>query len=100
VVVARVDDLAVQLAERMLEEASVPVSENALSLVLPEASALAESVVLMEAALERARRRIAELAAVAGAARPRVVDFDPSRFGLALADRSASSGAAWSPGAN
>lgn len=91
---ARVDDLAGALAVRMLAEAGVPVSEASLALVELEAAALAGSVVLMEERIRQARRRIAELAAVAGADKPRVVDFDPSRHGPVLA------GAAWSPGSN
>jgi hypothetical protein len=77
---SRVDGLAAELAARMLGEAGIRVSGASLPLVMTEATALAGSVVLMEDLIARARQRIAELAAVSGADRPRVVDFDPSRF--------------------
>jgi hypothetical protein len=78
----RVDDLAGQLAVRMLTEAAVPVSEASLALVMLEASALAESVTLMEDCLWRARQRIAELVAASGVQNPRLPDFDPESLGL------------------
>jgi hypothetical protein len=79
---SRVEALAGELAVRMLSEAGVQVSAASLPLVMTEATALAGSVILMEDLLARARHRIAELAAVSGAARPRVVDFDPSQFAV------------------
>lgn len=95
---SRRDELADALAVRMLAEASVPVSVASLALVMPEAVALAESVIRWEDQLARARRRIAELIAVSGADQPRVVGLDLSRFTVALAGRS--SGAVWSPEGN
>lgn len=84
---ARVDDLAAALAVKMLDEAVLPVSVDGLALVMPEASALAQSVIAMEERIRQARHRIAELAAVSGAGGPWVAEFDPA-------------GAAWSPASN
>ena len=76
----RVDELAAGLAARMLSLAGVCECETSVALVLPEAAALARSVVVMEDCLVLARMRIAELAAVGAGDHWLIADFDLAQF--------------------